>query len=181
MAIYTIDIQKRLGSEFWTNRYLCQHANIGNATGLAIQLVADEIAIHNSLVTFVNYRVSALDINDDTYTIGPIGESGGRPTPGLLPLFNTLRFDLQATSGRPSRKYYRGVLTESDINGDEVTIQTAFADHAQALLALSVEPETPIGLCDPQGQAFVAVVVHPFVQMRQLRRGTRRRGTPVFQ
>lgn len=180
MPVYTIDIQKRIGSEFWTNRYIGTYAAMVNAVAAAQSIVASERTIHSTLVSFVNFRVSNAGISEE-YTIVPVNLAGQRGETNLLPLFNTLRYDLAAEVGRPSRKFYRGVLGEVDISGDAITVNSAFTDHGLFLLASSVEPETPVGLHDPQGDMFVDVTVHPFVQMRQLRRGKRKRQNPVFQ
>lgn len=180
MAIWNVDVQKRLGSEFWTNRYIVRGTNIASAIITANAISEVERIAHSNLVTFVNHRVSDAGVSEE-YAITPLNVAGLRGETNLLPLFNTLRVDIAAATGRPSRKFYRGVLGEVDINGEAVLGNTAFTDLVNGLVNLFSEIEGEDGLIDPQGTLFTGATLHPFVQMRQLRRGTRRRSTPVFQ
>lgn len=182
MALWSIDIEKRLGSEFWSNRYIFSDLGEIDVNDMASDLVALEIGFHSELVTFTRYRASTLAEGDETYNIVPLNSFGSRSGQGtLLPLFNTLRFDLTAAVGRPSRKFYRGVLGEGDINGDAV-ITSPFGSAAVTLSTFFAEG-IGNGLVDPQGGLLTGVTIHPFVQMRQLRRSRRRRsnGGGIFQ
>jgi hypothetical protein len=133
-------------------------------------------------VNFTRYRVSSVAMNDGVYTIVPVGLTGQRVANSVLPLFNTLRMDFTAQTGRPSRKYYRGVLDESDISGDAVNTAPFLAGSLE-LFDLFYQGEGVGGIVDPQGQFFTAITVWPFVQMRQLRRSRRKRtnGGGIFQ
>lgn len=182
MALWSIDIEKRLGSEFWSNRYLFSDLGEIDVATMAADLVENEREIHADLVTFTRYRYSALAEGDERYTIVPVNQPGLRTGQGtLLPLFNTLRYDLTANVGRPSRKFYRGVLGEGDINGDAVTT-APFVANAIALSTFFAEG-IGNGLVDPQGGLLTGISIYPFVQMRQLRRSRRRRtnGGGIFQ
>ena len=175
--MFHIDIEKQLGSEFWSNRYICDMNSIAQGIVLAGDIVDAERLIHSGLVTFTKFRVS--DLDTELYQITTLNVQGQRSNTDLLPLFNTLRYDLTADGGRPSRKFYRGCLGEADINGSAVSpISTAFVDALGALFKAGVEGQ---GIVGPQGEFLLQVVQHPFVQMRQLRRGTRRRTQPIFQ
>lgn len=181
MAIFQADIEKRLGSEFWSNRYIINAPDLANAvTFTNVSLVGLERSIHDASVTFTRFRVSSTAVNDGVYSITTLGTTGQRNAGSLLPLFNTLRLDLNAATGRPSRKFYRGVLSEADIQGD--LIITEFGATATTFETLLDEMNTN-RVVDPQGQTLTAVIVHPFVQMRQLRRSRRRRisGEGIFQ
>ena len=184
MALYSVDIEKRLGSEFWSNRYIVNADSLAVARTAAETIVNDvEIPIHNSNVTFTRFRVSTMAEGDETYVIVPINQNGAVVSNStLLPLFNTLRWDISAATGRPSRKFYRGVLTEADINGDAVT-WTAPVGAVAALAALFGTGEATGTVVDPQGTTLTGVTQYPFVQMRQLRRSRRRRtnGDGIFQ
>lgn len=180
MPIYSVDIQKRLASEFWTNRYIVRGTDIGPALIIANNLANIESEVHSTLVSFVNVRVSDAGVSE-VYSIIPLNFTGQRAQTALLPLFNTLRVDMQAATGRPSRKFYRGVLGESDINGDAVQGFAEFTDLVNALVNEFAEIEGEDGLVDPQGTLLIGASLHPFVQMRQLRRGKRKRTTPIFQ
>lgn len=181
MALYTVDVEKRLNSEFWSNRYIVEAPTLGDAQSVAGSIVGAERGFHMNIVTFTRVRVSTLADTDDSYVIIPINAPGFRLSTGsLLPLFNTLRMDIIAPSGRPSRKYYRGVLTESDINGD--AIDEDFTSEASNISALFSDGDSS-GIVGPQGEIFTGISVIPFVQMRQLRRSRRRRtnGGGIFQ
>lgn len=181
MPLYTVDIEKRVGSEFWSNRYIVQATTLAAAQVVADDITGIERSFHINNVLFTRYRVSTLASNDDSYVIVPVGLLGQRVVGSSgLPLFNTLRMDFPAPSGRPSRKFYRGVLSEGDINGDAIT--ESFVDAASDISGL-LGNEGIDGIVDPQNQYLGSAVVHPFVQMRQLRRSRRRRtnGGGIFQ
>ena len=184
MPLFYVEIEKRLGSEFWTNRYIVTSPTLVIASNvLAVNLLNFERAFHADVVTFTRYRVSTVEVGDEQYVIVPISQQGlrGIGSSTLLPLFNTLRVDLPAASGRPSRKYYRGVLLEGDISGDLVTFN--FNSFMAALVDNFAETSEDAGVVDPQGEFFSNAVPMPNVQMRQLRRSRRRRtnGGGVFQ
>lgn len=182
MPLYTVDIEKRLASEFWTNRYIVQADTLNAAVIIGADFVTAERAMHSVNVEFTRRRTATLVQNDNLYTITALGVSGQRNEPtSLLPLFNTLRFDINAIAGRPSRKYFRGVLTEGDINGD--ALSTSFNGFLAAFVDTFGTPQDLAGWVDPQGEVFLNIAVHPRVQMRQLRRSRRRRanGGGIFQ
>lgn len=181
MPLFYVDIEKRLNSEFWSNRYIIRSPSFAEAIEAGEDFVNIERVFHAQQVTFNRVRTSTAVSDDETYHIATLGVNGLRdPGTSLLPLFNTLRVDFTALSGRPSRKFYRGVLSEGDINGDAIVTDFDMTARWGNQLAL---PEGPAGIVDPQDTLLVAVVQHPFVQMRQLRRGTRRRanGGGIFQ
>lgn len=182
MALFQIDTEKRLGSEFWTNRYIVRAENLAATFSVAAAIVAIERQFHASAVTFTRYRTASTAVGDGIFSIQPVNQNGQRdPLTTLLPLFNTLRIDMSATTGRPSRKFYRGVLTEADINGDAVT-QDFMVDVGELANLFPVDPGDA-GIVDPQDQLLTAVTQYPFVQMRQLRRSRRKRanGGGIFQ
>jgi hypothetical protein len=120
-------------------------------------------------------RVSDTDPNTEIFSTVVLNLVGNRAsTTALLPLFNVLRVDFSAVQGRPSRKYLRGVLTESDVVGPNIEIaalgefQVAYAD---AMLGMAE-------YVDVDGEQFSAAACLRPVGMRQLRRGSRR--SPVL-
>jgi hypothetical protein len=179
MALFTVDIEKQLSSEYWTNRYFVRTDTLANAVPQGQDIVDAERLIHSSLVSFTKLRVSTADPENEEYTIVTLGVNGLTGVTNLLPLFNTLRFDFTAATGRPSRKYYRGVLGEEHISGDLVTYLAAdFETAIEALFAIGAEGA---GIVDPQQTNLTDAVRWPFVQMRQLRRAKKRKNIPVFQ
>lgn len=182
MARFQVDIEKRLGSEFWTNVWQIEAPDLANAVLTAGAIVSAERVAHSTAVTFTRHRVSSVAQGDGIYAITPIGLQGQANTGDLLPLFNTLRLDFTAPVGRPSRKYFRGCLGEAIISGDAVNT-SVFVGFANEVFDLFSPDGTQTGVVDPQGEPLNAVVVWPFVQMRQLRRSRRKRtnGAGVFQ
>lgn len=182
MARFQIDIEKRLASEFWSNVYQIQAPDLANAEAFGQFLVTAERASTGTPVLFTRYRTSSVAMNDGVYAITTINQNGQRTMNSILPLFNTLRLDLNTSPGRPSRKYYRAMLDEFDISGDVITT-TPFLPLTLALSDLFAETAEMTGLVDPQGQLFNSITIHPFVQMRQLRRSRRKRtnGGGIFQ
>lgn len=180
MPLYSVDTQKQLGSEFWTNRYIVSAPTLAVGVTIGLSLIDAERPVHSNMVNFINYRVSDMGPSEE-YTVQPVNLLGLRQNINLLPLFNTLRVDIAALTGRPSRKFYRGVLGEEDIAGDIIAINPTFLNVLTALEAQFVASVEDAGLVDPQGTWFTSASFYPYVQMRQLRRGKRRRTTPVFQ
>lgn len=179
---FIVDVEKRIGSEFWTNVYQVVEDSLSQANTLGLSIAAAEAAFHHTAVLFTRIRVRTWDPEDEAYVITTVNSPGGRGgDSGLLPLFNTLRVDFPAAIGRPSRKYYRGVLQESDISGEAVT--TDFSGLLSGINALLASVAGATGIVDPQLQLLSDGVPHPFVQMRQLRRSRRRRqnGAGIFQ
>ena len=176
-ATYSLDIEKQSGTEFWTNRYILSNPSIESAILTANAILLIEQAVHSENVLFTKYRVSDLDPDTDAFVIVPIGEVGDRPTVGdVLPLFNVARVDFPAGIGRPSRKYLRLPIFEGDqANGTLTPTMVAFVNTNYG---------TPLGdideFVDVDGEPLGSGICQPQVGMRQLRRGSRRRTTPVI-
>jgi hypothetical protein len=177
MAIYVVDTEKELNGEFWTNRYLIEAASLEDANTTGSQIISREIEFHYNPVLFTRYRVRDNNPGTDLFQTVPINQQGakGLNNSQVLPLFNTLRIDFPAGVGRPSRKYYRGCLTELDINGANLDFNGVGLTIENALDQFVLYP-----LVDPQGSDLQRGVLWPRVQMRQLRRGSKRRTTPVL-
>jgi hypothetical protein len=135
-----------------------------------------EKTIHASTVSFTKMRTRQAGTTGNTGTITPLTGAGGRSVTAPMPLFNVFRIDFGVSGGRPSRKYIRGPLNSTDNTSGAVTGTTITLlqnSYITPLLNMNV-------LCDPQGQAFVNGTAWPFVGMRQLRRGSKRKTTPVI-
>lgn len=175
MPLWTVDIEKQLGLEFWTNRYILNSADLASATAVGAQIVTAERTIHTTDVNFNRYRVADLDPLTDIFTITPIGLTGGvTKSTDYLPLFNVLRVDFGVEQGRPSRKYLRLPIQESQqvdfafTPGFLAFVQTNYVD---AMLGISQ-------YVDVDGQNIINGAPKESVAMRQLRRGSKRRVTP---
>jgi hypothetical protein len=174
---WQVDVQKRLGAEYWTNVYHCARSTQESAKLFADGVITLEKLMHHNTVEFVSYRVAPYP-GPAEGTIIPIGGFGTGGAGSYLPLFNVLRVDFPAPTGRPSRKYWRLPLEEASIiNGDvEPTLVTAYQGHINNYFASPASA----GMIDVDGQLLVSGRVMAAVGMRQLRRGSRRRITPVI-
>lgn len=176
-----VEVFKEFGGRTWENVYLVGPDSFGEDTldpEVATVIANSERVFHAAVVQFTYARVSTLVQGDNNYITVPLGFAGQRSVDGagaMLPLFNTLRVDIQSTAGRPSRKFFRGVLTELDITYTSVN-ENALAEAQAGVNAIITElaTDTSYRLRDPQGQALVAAIAYPRVQMRQLNRGRRR-------
>lgn len=178
MPLWSLDIEKSIPGEFWTNRYILDAASLVNAVAVGNQIVSIERAIHRPGVTFTRFRVSDMDPNTDVYSIVALALPGLAPADasGTLPLFNVVRVDFNTGSGRPSRKYLRLPLVESQ--NQDGTLVAAAADFIHTNYTIPM-----LGVneyVDVDGEPFVSGATHQYVAMRQLRRGSRRRATPIL-
>jgi len=176
-AMWSLDIEKQLGAETWTNRYILSNPSIESALLTAAAIWPIEQTVHLSVVTFTRYRISDLDPSTDLFVIVPIGEVGGVvTTEQYLPLFNVARIDFPAGTGRPSRKYLRLPILESvQENG---VLSSAF------IASMNTNYGSPLGdideFVDVDGEPLGDGICQVNVGMRQLRRGSKRRATPVL-
>jgi len=176
MALFKIDVEKQMGGEYWTNRYFVDAADFAAAAMMSDEIVTAERAFHGTSVTFTKSRTSDITPGTDVYSTIILNLPGLQGDDGtFLPLFNVLRADLSVGIGRPSRKYYRGVLRETHIiqDGVDASIRTTASGALNSLL-------TQITLVDVDSQPITLVTVSPFVGMRQLRRGSKRRAAPII-
>lgn len=177
MAVWKIDIEKQLGTEFWTNVYHVEQSG-QLAAASAGQLIANqEQNLHHPAVTVTRMRVSLAGEGNEG-TIYPLNLPGEGNDGQYLPLFNVLRVDFGVASGRPSRKYYRLPVVETVVENGSFT--TAYLSAIQVYLDALLAPVNQINLCDVDGQVIVSAAPFRPVGMRQLRRGSRRRTQPVL-
>lgn len=179
VPVAQIDIQKVLGNEYWTNRYLTDLA-VGSqeAEDLALGLANAEKPLYFSDIRIDKIRIATITAGDNVYQAwnpNIVGSRTGTAT-DRLPLFNVVRVDFGAGLGRPSRKYLRGILTEIDVNGSTIVssiVSGMLTTYAAAVFGAA-------GVVDPQGSDLDGASVFATVAMRQLRRGSRRRGESVL-
>ena len=177
MARFQVDIEKSALGERWTNVYYTEQPDLAAAVSFGQGLVNMEKAIHRTWVLFNTLRVRSTVVGDEVFSIVPLTGTGtvDGATAAALPLFNVVRVDLAATAGRPSRKYYRGILEEPDNAGG--ALDTARQTAVEAALTAAIEGEQ---LVDVDGQTIVSAATWPMIAMRQLRRGSRRRTEPIL-
>lgn len=180
MPDFQVDIEKVFGTEYWTNVYTVQAPAITEASGIANQIVQIERAVLVNGVTITKVRTSlAGEENPDQFIVTPVNQNGTYEETGvgqLLPLFNCARVDFSAGMGRPARKYLRGLLKEGNVDGS--TLTSGLVTHINTNY---VAPLIALGTVAKQGGGFyTAGAVFVPIAMRQLRRGSRRRTTPVL-
>lgn len=177
MAIFQIDVEKQMGTEYWTNVYHVVATDIDDATTQGQEIVLQEREIHSTGVGFVKYRVSTYPTSDGEFVIVALSGAGERTfSGGMLALFNVARTDLNIGRGRPCRKYYRAPIYEGDQEDGALTIAfRGIVDEAvQAMIVGGAN------LCDPEGDLVQSAITATAVGMRQLRRGSKRRLEPVI-
>lgn len=178
MPSHRIEIFKSYSNHTWENVYLIQAGELTNLVEMAQALADMERVFHWTGVRFDYARISTYAAGDNNYTTVPLGVFGQKAlSSNPLPLFVTARVDvLVVGSGRPSRKYYRGVLQEDDINFD-VVIESKRQEIDTAInLLIAGTGEVPdVPLVDPQDQSWSAAVTAIKPQSRQEHRGSKRR------
>lgn len=167
MPIFRLQMFKRRGAgKPWSNVYHVLAGSMAGVQGDLGAFIAAERAIHNAAVTITYARISDLVPGTDTYVTMPINQAGLTLTQGgLLPLENTVRVDMTAAGGgRPSRKYYRLPLTESEQEDSLLSgpVQATVLNALQGLLADLAG--TGVTWVDPDGQVLTGVAVWPYVQ-----------------
>jgi len=183
MPVYRIHIIKRwvpLQYEY-SNVYYVNTGTLQDGAGYAQSIALVEQALHLSDIAFDRYRVSTLPENDDLYVTGLLGFQGNRQanwvTGDPLAIHNVVLVKMLTAIGRPSLKYYRGILREGDVRVHE--IDQGVRDLVTNTLNTLLTNQVP--LCQEDGTPIVGILTAPNVGSRQLRRGSRRRtrGLPL--
>lgn len=177
MPIYQITIESYYPAfgEYWTNVYHVSAADIDTAEDAMTPIVNAHKPMLSTGAFITKARVSDMVEGTDIYDTVAYNAAGTRTLPGdTLPLWMTVRVDFNtAGGGRPSRKYLRGALDENNTTALALSagLVTAAQTYAAAIVAIT-------GLVDVDGQSFVNGEVWPAPQMRQLRRGSKKKVTP---
>lgn len=177
MPLFSVDSEKFYMGEFWTNRYVVQATDLGQASLIAAQITDIERTVHLTTVTHTKVRTSDMNPLTDVYNVQQLNSQGLREAGEHLPLFNVFRVDFNVVGGgRPSRKYLRGPVLEADCQNGMVSAlarSTIETNYAAPLAAL-------VGYVDVDGQEISGGQIYPFVGMRQLRRGAKRKLLPII-
>ena len=182
VAVYQIDIEKSYlpstGSlVYWTNVYHVEAASLSAASTSGANIATIEKAVHQTTVNYTKMRVRPYGVPGNVGTIVPLTGTGARTAVDSLPLFNVWRVDFAVAVGRPNRKYLRGPIAEGDqasgLISPSITSTILTTNYINPLLALGV-------LVDTQGNSVTSGNAWPYVGMRQLRRGSKRKTTPVI-
>ena len=169
---WRIQIQKTMGAESWSNDYLTDDLLLDDAQDLASGLLAFEQNIHTVDVNFDFVRISSFVEGDRTFRHIPINEPGNGGSGDYLPLFNTMRMDLQTSDSDPGRKYYRLPISETQVTNGEFT-STWLAAMASEITASLVTPGLLEHIVTNAGNNIGSATIQPKVAMRQLNRRKR--------
>lgn len=176
MPTFRITLEKfhATTGEYWTNIYHLNAADIAAAVPLMDAIQALEVPIHKTTVVITKGRVDDNVEDTDVFFTKVYNSPGTANTMGeLVPLFVTTRVDFGSTAGgRPSRKYYRGTLDESDVS------MTAFGTGHTNRMATFITGLIGTGYTDQSGNDINSGALYPAPQMRQLRRGSKKKVTP---
>lgn len=172
MNLWVVDVEKRLGEEYWTNVYHLNAPSLADAEVAALAIVGRERSMHRDNVSFTKVRVRPKLLPAGGGTVVATGGTGQLSSTGqnILPLFNVARVDFLTSVGRPSRKYFRLPIVANDaVNGTlNATITGIINTYAAGMVG-------DARFVDPQGQPFIGSFVDTRVAMRQLRRGAKRK------
>lgn len=174
---WRVIIEKMLNGEYWVNTYWVEHADIQGAGAVAAQILQIERQVTLTPVTFTKYRVDDNVPDTDNYVTVPANVSGAfvGTLSTMLPLFNVAVVDFSVATGRPARKFLRGVLYEEGIA--EMKLTTALVTHINTNYSTPMANLT--GYINVDGQQIISGAVKLEPGMRQLRR-KKRRTLPVI-
>jgi hypothetical protein len=127
--------------------------------------------VYDGNFTITYCRSSTLAPGDNEFTTTVINEAGVRAfSTETLPLFNTARLDVNASTGRPSRWHIRG-LHEGDVAENEVGagVRADFQDAYEALTTALTALEVSLFQPDGNELSLTGTVAVP-VTLRKLHR-----------
>jgi len=173
----TVEKYFATAGEYWTNVYHIAATTMPDAITAANAICSAELPLYYNHTVLTKARIDdGIEDTDVSNTIVKnLTGTRGANTTDMLPLFITSRVDFGATDGgRPSRKYLRGTLAEGDTGMAALTntMLTLLANYGLAIVGTSV--------CDPQGFDLNSAAPFTAPQMRQLRRGSKKKATPSF-
>lgn len=178
MPLFQVITEKTYnGLEYWVNDYYVSTTDLLAAADIGEAIAGLEVELYFQPVTLTKIRASTIPVDVGQFVTRTVNlVPSTPPNAGLLPLFDVLRVDMTAATGRPGRKFYRAVITASDLqNGGQ--LKPASMANWQPILDSIL---TTGGLRKPSGAVIDSMDIYPAVGMRQLRRGSRKKLTPVI-
>lgn len=177
MPTYKLDIQYVYETEYWTNKLYIIEPDIESAVN-ALQALTDVLktGVQNS-VTIDKGRITPFPYLRNTYRDVQLNKAGTGGTAAPAPLFNVVRWEFSRAYGRAISHYFRGGVTPSNIGTDQKFTDAAHTFNDDLVLALF---ETGPVICDKIGDPYTRATTDIRVGMRQLRRGSKRKKTPVI-
>lgn len=165
----------------WSNVYRFGAATLAEAQADMVDVLEDlEIPLLHSTVTLDAIRISSAAPGDDIFAIIPLGVAGTSSDGGdLLPFWNCARVDMSVIGGgRPSRKWWKGFLTESLVTAMQITSGAVGVLNTAFNAAIFTANDLGHAFHDPDGQDWDVAVTQATVAMRQMHRKRRRSPAP---
>jgi hypothetical protein len=169
LPLFRIEIQKSTPSETWSNDYLTDDLTMNDAQDLASVLLTWERQIHQVLVNFDYIRISSYVKGDRTFRHLTLNEAGLLGVDDHLPLYCTLRMDMQTQDSDPCRKYYRMPVKEVDQQNGKF-LAAPFVFFNQWIDTYLVNTMALEHIVSNKGNKVISANLFPYVQMRQLHR-----------
>lgn len=176
-GVYQVDIQKTAGGNYWSNRYFVQAGTLAEAAVRAKAIADIERLAYPNDWNMAGLRASTILPHDNAFISVPDNRpGGGGPSNGqMLPLFACKRLLFGVGPRRPNVKYYKG-MGEFE-QGSGIWVE----GNRTAFIALVGQPLVNLGyICDRNGHLWLTVDADSKVGMRQLRRGSKRKKTPII-
>lgn len=175
--LFKIDMQYLYQTEYWTNVFYVDVADYGAAQSAVIDLAEVlKTGIQNS-VSIDKARITPAPFTRDTFRDVVLGISGTGGATQPAPLFNVVRWQFAKPVGRAINMYFRGGVTPSNIGPDQEFTEAAQTFNNALLAAIF---DLPVQFVSRAGTVYTTATAAPKVGMRQLRRGSRRKTTPVI-
>lgn len=181
MPDFYIQTHKSHARGKWSNVYTTTAANLAElVVDMTAVMTELELPILHPAVTLESIRFSSVTPGDDIYQIVPVGENGTSTDTGdMLPLFNCVRVDFVVIGGgRPSRKYWKGFLTETLVNDMLITSGALGVIETRFNAAIADANDLGHAFRDNDDQAWDSATAFAPVQMRQMHR-KRRKAAPT--
>jgi hypothetical protein len=178
MPLYQLDIQKEIGTYFYTNVYHLEGSSIAGLDAVVGGIVAAERQICTPSVNFISTRVKEAGTAYGFASIRPLTGTGAYATSSAqdLPLYNTVRVDMAPGIGPLNRKYLRTGLREDMVYG--TVLEPAYITAVQTLYVNTLANASELRTI--RGENVVGFTLKTLVQMRQMRRGSKRKLLPVI-
>lgn len=177
MPTYKLDIQYVYETEYWTNKLYVIEPDMEAAANAAETLCQVlKTGIQDS-VTIDKVRITPFPYQRNTYRDVQIDVAGTGGSTPPAPLFNVVRWEFSRAYGRAVSHYFRGGVTTSNLGPNQQFTPAAKTFNDNLVTALF---ETGPIICDKIGDPYTRATTSLLVGMRQLRRGSKRKKTPVI-
>jgi len=177
MTVYRITVEKFMAAvqEYWTNVYHVNAQGGADTVPITNAIVAAERKVLSTAAIVTKANITLPGAGSGSVLGANIYNQAGQIAWGGegMPLFVTARVDFTVAGSRPSRKYIRAFLAE-----DGVSFTTLAASYLTILQTYANDIVAVAGICDVDGQPLVSGAPKNYPQMRQLRRGSKKKVTP---